>query len=113
MKLSQKDSMFNLSCLWSERRSTGASAAQTAVALNVTLTPCLLLYVQALAGLSHMAVWVQLPMVGQAAAGSSSSGSFDAAFDCWCHMFQLCEQNTLLGKCPPLQMARSKVPCNY
>jgi hypothetical protein len=51
-----------------------------------------------------MAVWVQLPMVGQAAPGSSGSGSgggdsHDAAFDCWCQMFQLCEQNTLLGQC--------------
>ena len=53
-----------------------------------------------------MAVWVQLPMVGEPAAvnGSSSSsssggggGAYDGAFDCWNQLFTLCEQNTLLG----------------
>jgi hypothetical protein len=49
-----------------------------------------------------MAVWVQLPMVAPAAAaaataGGSSSSMYDAAFDCWCQLFTLCEHNSLLG----------------
>jgi hypothetical protein len=66
-------------------------------------------FLQALGGLSHMAVWVQLPMVAPAAAAaaaaaeggsssSNSSGAYDAAFDCWCQLFTLCEQNSLLGR---------------
>lgn len=64
---------------------------------------------QALGGLSHMALWLQLPMTEPPAAqqqqqqdapavanSSSSSSSFDW-FEYWCTLFTLCEQSSLLG----------------
>jgi protein arginine N-methyltransferase 5 len=63
---------------------------------------------QALGGLSHMALWLQLPMTEPAAAqqqqqeasapsANSSSSSSPDWFEYWCTLFTLCEQSSLLG----------------
>jgi hypothetical protein len=80
---------------------TAAAAAAAAAALQ-----------QALGGLSHMALWLQLPMTEPAAAqqqqqqdASAASGNSNSSSSCcspdwfeyWCTLFTLCEQSSLLG----------------
>lgn len=91
---------------------------------------------QALQGLTHMAVWIQLPLAvpepasppaagaaagqGQQPAGkgdsSSRGGSGTDWFQYWCTLYALCEHSTLLGELPQQAPATacwvSSPPCH-